>query len=40
MGKSGYHGPLEQVDECCWRIPKELQGRACASRAGSSPTSG
>ena len=22
MGKSGYTGPLEQVNECCWRIPK------------------
>src|SRR6201987_4721321 len=22
MGKDTYHGPLEQVDECCWRIPK------------------
>src|SRR5215470_15690317 len=22
MGKDTYHGPLERVDECCWRIPK------------------
>src|SRR5262245_19907412 len=22
MGKDSYRGPLEQVDECCWRIPK------------------
>jgi tRNA-splicing ligase RtcB len=22
MGKDTFHGPLEQVDECCWRIPK------------------
>ena len=22
MTKPGYHGPLEQIDECCWRIPK------------------
>ena len=22
MTKQGYHGPLEQIDECCWRIPK------------------
>ena len=21
MGKQGYAGPLEQIDECCWRIP-------------------
>ena len=25
MSKPGYHGPLEQIDECCWRIPAELQ---------------
>jgi tRNA-splicing ligase RtcB len=22
MGKDTYHGPLEKVDDCCWRIPK------------------
>src|SRR5438105_7637293 len=22
MGKDTYHGPLEQVNECCWRIPR------------------
>src|SRR5881227_2082695 len=22
MGKDTYRGPLEQVDACCWRIPK------------------
>jgi len=22
MTKQGYHGPLQQIDECCWRIPK------------------
>ena len=22
MPKQGYHGPLERIDECCWRIPK------------------
>jgi len=25
MGKEGYHGPLEKVDECCWRIPKSYK---------------
>src|SRR5947209_5050614 len=25
MGKDIYHGPLEQVDECCWRIPKSYK---------------
>jgi tRNA-splicing ligase RtcB len=25
MGKETYHGPLEQVDECCWRIPKSYK---------------
>jgi tRNA-splicing ligase RtcB len=25
MGKDTYHGPLEQVDECCWRIPKSYR---------------
>jgi tRNA-splicing ligase RtcB len=25
MGKDTYHGPLEQVDECCWRIPKSYK---------------
>ena len=25
MGKATYHGPLERVDECCWRIPKSYK---------------
>ena len=25
MPKGTYHGPLEQVDECCWRIPKSYK---------------
>jgi tRNA-splicing ligase RtcB (3'-phosphate/5'-hydroxy nucleic acid ligase) len=25
MTKDAYHGPLEQVDECCWRIPKSYK---------------
>jgi tRNA-splicing ligase RtcB len=25
MGKETYSGPLEQVDECCWRIPKSYK---------------
>ncbi|MFH1924486.1 MAG: RtcB family protein [Planctomycetota bacterium] len=25
MPKSGYTGPLEQIDECCWRIPKDYK---------------
>src|SRR5437764_4866153 len=25
MGKDTYHGPLEQVNECCWRIPKSYK---------------
>src|SRR6516162_2650998 len=25
MGKESYHGPLERVDECCWRIPKSYK---------------
>jgi tRNA-splicing ligase RtcB len=25
MGKDTYHGPLEQVEECCWRIPKSYK---------------
>ncbi len=25
MGKGGYTGPLEQVGECCWRIPKSYK---------------
>src|SRR5580692_4387244 len=25
MGKDSYHGPLEQVNECCWRIPKSYK---------------
>ncbi len=36
MTKPGYEGPLEQVDECCWRIPKtyksgmQVEGRIFA----------
>jgi len=25
MTKQGYHGPLEQIDECCWRIPESYK---------------
>lgn len=25
MGKETYHGPLEQIEECCWRIPKSYK---------------
>jgi tRNA-splicing ligase RtcB (3'-phosphate/5'-hydroxy nucleic acid ligase) len=25
MPKETYHGPLERVDECCWRIPKSYK---------------
>ncbi len=25
MPKDTYHGPLEKVDECCWRIPKSYK---------------
>src|SRR5215213_5174597 len=25
MTKESYHGPLEQVDPCCWRIPKSYK---------------
>ena len=25
MPKPGYDGPLEQIDECCWRIPKSYK---------------
>lgn len=25
MGKPGYTGPLEQIDACCWRIPKSYK---------------
>ena len=25
MTKEGFHGPLEQIDECCWRIPKSYK---------------
>src|SRR3954464_5188911 len=25
MGKETYNGPLEQVDECCYRIPKSYK---------------
>jgi tRNA-splicing ligase RtcB len=25
MAKETYHGPLEQVEDCCWRIPKEYK---------------
>ena len=37
MPKQGYTGPLEQIDECCWRIPKDyktgmrVEGRIFAS---------
>ena len=25
MDKDAFHGPLEQVNECCWRIPKSYK---------------
>ena len=25
MGKDAFSGPLEQVDACCWRIPKSYK---------------
>src|SRR4051812_38645548 len=25
MAKDSFHGPLEQVDECCYRIPKSYK---------------
>jgi tRNA-splicing ligase RtcB len=25
MPKGAFHGPLEQVDDCCWRIPKSYK---------------
>ena len=25
MTKHGYHGPLEQIDECSWRIPQSYK---------------
>jgi tRNA-splicing ligase RtcB (3'-phosphate/5'-hydroxy nucleic acid ligase) len=25
MNKESFHGPLERVDECCWRIPKSYK---------------
>jgi tRNA-splicing ligase RtcB len=25
MGTDIYHGPLEQVDECSWRIPRSYK---------------
>jgi len=25
MAKNAYRGPLEQIDECCWRIPKSYK---------------
>src|SRR5438270_824520 len=25
MAKESYQGPLEQVDACCWRIPKSYK---------------
>ena len=25
MGKDIFRGPLEQVDDCCWRIPKSYK---------------
>jgi tRNA-splicing ligase RtcB (3'-phosphate/5'-hydroxy nucleic acid ligase) len=38
MSKPGYTGPLEQIDECCWRIPKsyklgmQVEGRIFADQ--------
>ena len=29
MGKDTYRGPLEQVDACCWRIPKRYKQGMC-----------
>ena len=25
MAKESYRGPLEQIDPCCWRIPKDYK---------------
>ena len=25
MAKESYHGPLEKIDPCCWRIPKSYK---------------
>jgi tRNA-splicing ligase RtcB len=25
MTQTNYHGPLEQIDECCWRIPRSYK---------------
>src|SRR6266849_4891976 len=25
MPKDSYHGPLEKVNDCCWRIPKSYK---------------
>ena len=25
MTKQGYTGPLEEIDECCWRIPRDYK---------------
>src|ERR1700733_6001083 len=25
MAKEGYHGPLEKVDDCCYRIPRSYR---------------
>jgi tRNA-splicing ligase RtcB len=25
MAKQGYSGPLEQIDDCCWRVPKDYK---------------
>jgi tRNA-splicing ligase RtcB len=25
MGKESFHGPLEKVDACCWRVPKSYK---------------
>ena len=25
MGKAGFGGPLEQIDECSWRIPPDYK---------------
>jgi tRNA-splicing ligase RtcB len=38
MPKQGYAGPLEQIDECCWRIPRSyktdmrVEGRIFANK--------
>ncbi len=38
MGKEGFHGPLERIDDTCWRIPREhksgmrVEGRIFADK--------